>query len=246
MGTLPAPREVLTSLINGITSTPAGFPPQTQQGDTTSERSNPLKDLPASQRPLLATLHVLYPSLLLPALDLLDRNLVTRVRLAARPAGNPGIGARIDERHRRGDEGEDGTEDARGATAFYLVRSAASSSRRGYSAAPPPSQPYIVHLSAWHCSCASFAFAALLPTTAEPAGEYNPGREEEDGATTTHDAEEWKFGGLSLEGGGPRDSVPCCKHLLACLLAERWAALGKYVVESSVGREEMAAMVYEL
>jgi len=41
--------------------------------------------------------------------------------------------------------------------------------------------------------------------------------------------------------------VPVCKHLLACLLAERWeAALGGYVIERRVGREEMAGIAAEV
>lgn len=52
----------------------------------------------------------------------------------------------------------------------------------------------------------------------------------------------WEFGGMSCDGkiGG---QVPCCKHLLACVLVERWeAVLGRYVVEKRVEREEMAGM----
>ena len=41
-----------------------------------------------------------------------------------------------------------------------------------------------------------------------------------------------------------RYGVPCCKHLLACLLAERWhAALGSYVMGRRVGKEEMAGII---
>lgn len=44
-------------------------------------------------------------------------------------------------------------------------------------------------------------------------------------------------------GGGVGGPVPCCKHLLACVLAERWdGALGRYVAERRVGREEMAGI----
>lgn len=60
----------------------------------------------------------------------------------------------------------------------------------------------------------------------------------------------WEFGGLSTDGkdGGADDrSVPCCKHLLACVLAERWeAVLGGYVEERLVSREEGAGLVGDL
>jgi hypothetical protein len=52
----------------------------------------------------------------------------------------------------------------------------------------------------------------------------------------------WEFGGLSFDGkeGG---KVPVCKHLLACLLVERWEdVFGGYVKERSVEREEMAGV----
>jgi hypothetical protein len=64
---------------------------------------------------------------------------------------------------------------------------------------------------------------------------------------------EWTFGGASLDGSaagagaGAGEGVPVCKHLLACLLAERWSvALGRYVVERRVGREEMAGIVADV
>ncbi|KAK0634723.1 hypothetical protein B0T17DRAFT_514141 [Bombardia bombarda] len=65
--------------------------------------------------------------------------------------------------------------------------------------------------------------------------------EEDDGRKSA-----WSFGGMTLDGsdGG---GVPICKHLLACLLAERWsAALGRYVVERRVGRDEMAGIVADV
>ncbi|RYO90950.1 hypothetical protein DL766_010602 [Monosporascus sp. MC13-8B] len=68
---LPAPRTLLTSLIDTLASAPLAPPDPAL--------TNPLGRLPAPHRALLATLHALYPSVLLPALDVLDRRLVTRV-----------------------------------------------------------------------------------------------------------------------------------------------------------------------
>lgn len=63
-----------------------------------------------------------------------------------------------------------------------------------------------------------------------------------DGGGEEEGAEEWEFGGMSrdgVDGGG----VPCCKHLLACVLAERWEGwLGGFVKERKVGTEEMAGL----
>lgn len=62
--------------------------------------------------------------------------------------------------------------------------------------------------------------------------------------------EPWEFGGLSADGrdgGGGGGGVPCCKHLLACVLTERWdAVLGAYVEERLVSREEGAGLVGDL
>ncbi|RYP26506.1 hypothetical protein DL767_008010 [Monosporascus sp. MG133] len=79
---LPAPRTLLTSLINTLASAPPAPPDPAL--------ANPLKRLAASHRTLLATLHALYPSVLLPALDVLDRRLVTRVFV---DGGSSGAGA---------------------------------------------------------------------------------------------------------------------------------------------------------
>ena len=67
----------------------------------------------------------------------------------------------------------------------------------------------------------------------------------------------WEFGGLSLDGVaammGAREEghgdrgVPCCKHLLACVLADRWeTALGRYVDVRRVSKEEMAGIMADI
>ncbi|KAF7874732.1 uncharacterized protein EAF02_008709 [Botrytis sinoallii] len=51
--------------------------------------------------------------------------------------------------------------------------------------------------------------------------------------------EKWQYGGWTKTS-----QVPICKHLLACLLVERWSdVLGMYVRERVVGREEMGGLV---
>lgn len=83
---LPSPRTFLTSLVNTLASSSSStsssnFCDVGRSGgeDRSSSTSNPLKRLAGPHRALLTTLHVLYPSVLLPALDVLDRRLVTRV-----------------------------------------------------------------------------------------------------------------------------------------------------------------------
>ncbi|EFQ32912.1 hypothetical protein CGRA01v4_00633 [Colletotrichum graminicola] len=275
---LPAPRVVITNLINSLTS--ASLPPPSPNTVTTDGAQNPLRSLPQSHRTLLATLHVLFPSLVLPALDLLDRNLVTRV--VPEPASPSGRGRGGDDpadpapaHHRRSPERAHnaGAADAQrpstplssqdsphpqkvprsSSAAFHLVRSLASTmTRRNYAVATSASASttYLVRLDAWNCTCANFAFEAF-PASAAIAGDVF--EDEIKGADADDDSNEggmggmggWQFGGLSLDGIDSGD-VPCCKHLLACLLSEQWGdELGKYVTEKRVSREEMAGLVSE-
>jgi hypothetical protein len=105
-----------------------------------------------------------------------------------------------------------------------------------------------VRLTAWNCSCAAFAFSAFPASTSGP---FSPRFEDATSASASlgaRDAQgtdsDWEFGGLSSNGtAGHGDGVPCCKHLLACLLAERWeGGLGGYIRQMRVGREEMAGL----
>lgn len=216
---LPTPRDLLTSLIKTL-SAPSPQNPS----------SNPLRDAPPEKAALLSTLHVLFPSLLLPALDLLDRGLVTRV-LRAEPAQKqeaqrgPGEGA--EEGHGGVDPGD---EAAAADTGLYVVRSLASTMKRR------DGTYHVVLLHAWSCTCPSFTLDAFPPGPLTHHGEAGTAAERSGGA------EGWSFGGVSVDGLG----VPCCKHLLACVLAERWAALGGYVSVKRVRRGEMAGLVADV
>ncbi|KAH0444590.1 ubiquitin carboxyl-terminal hydrolase family protein [Colletotrichum camelliae] len=266
----PTPRAVLTSLINSLTTTT--LPPLPQPS------SNPLKSLPQSQRPILVTLHVLFPSLVLPALDLLDRNLVTRVVKVdalpydtdsdtdddnqvpdADPAIDPAADQHYHHHHQPSSPSNSDDQDANDQdeatavpnrdepAAFHLVRSVASTFRRNQSAAMTTSTAatYLVQLDAWNCTCANFAFEAFPAAAAASESDL-----EILGAGAAEDeievSPDWQFGGLSLDGedsGG----VPCCKHLLACLLAEQWCdVLGSYALEKRLDREEIAGTIGDL
>ncbi|OLN95351.1 hypothetical protein CCHL11_04705 [Colletotrichum chlorophyti] len=222
---LPTPRVLITSLINSLTSpvTATATPHEIEPSDTT-----PQKSLPQPRRPLLITLHVLFPSLVLPALDLLDRNLVTRV--VPEPCATPDSNNKLDP------------------PAFHLVRSVASTiSRRSHATSTSTasaSTTYLVQLGAWNCTCANFAFEAF------PAGEVTElailDANDAGGSGDDASTREWQFGGLS-SGGLEHGGVPCCKHLLACILSEQWGdVLGNYVTERIMSREEMAGTVADV
>lgn len=98
---------------------------------------------------------------------------------------------------------------------------------------------YIVRLGAWNCSCAAFAFSAFPGTASSLV--FDAGEEEVEGDDgEAGGGEEWHFGGVSRDGLG--GGVPCCKHLLACVLAERMGGWVGGVKEREVGREEMAGL----
>ncbi|KAM7220533.1 hypothetical protein V8F06_004122 [Rhypophila decipiens] len=322
---------------------------KTQPGTTTTTTGNILKQVPPSHRHLFITLHVLFPGLVLPALDLLDRGLVGRVILGKGSSSSSSsiptkreqqqqqqqkreaIKKEEDEHQQRGTK----KKKEQSVPRFYLVRSAQekpTSRRRGrgqqwrrqhqrYEDDQEEddhdmsggnnnlflggSKAYIVRLEAWNCTCPAFAFTASFPihprstgqdgneqdddddrrdttgqereTTGDGAGvdqHHHQDSAEDEGermdldpppaeldsdiimqdgqppleagnSQDTRDTLGWTFGGLTLEQGG--DCPPLCKHLLACLLAEKWNdALGQYVVERQVSKQEMAGIVAEI
>lgn len=310
---LPTPRQLLTSVLNQISQIPAPTAPgpgsAAVQNSSTITRTgsfperareppaNPLRLLDARHRPLFTTLHVLFPSLLLPALDLLDRGLVTRLldpgeeeeAGTALPAGGRPPAHRDGGPH-EAEQGASDREQARDSAAapssssVYLVRSAQKPTRRPYGGAggagdAPATTPattttttasgasqrtYVVHTAAWNCTCAAFAFSAFPPLAGAPSllapaprGPQDPAPAAAmmDGAGADTEEEDtdgeggtgpWQFGGFSFDGctgAGAGGVPPCCKHLLACVLAERWeCGLGRYVARREVGREEKAGV----
>ncbi|KAL2174334.1 uncharacterized protein P884DRAFT_315091 [Thermothelomyces heterothallicus CBS 202.75] len=346
---LPTPRTLLTTLLNAISAIPLAPPPPPppppppssssslppgaatavnaatgEPGRRGSRRDeNPLRRVPPSHRHLITTLHALFPGLVLPALDLLERGLVAGV---VRPhdarreghgsgdsggggdaaAGGPDAGGGgggggatggiegLPRRARVQGEGEgegEGTGRSSGAGkgsgkryAFFIVQSAAAAearergrrrkrggedgggedSRGGLcGSALNSGNASIVRLDAWHCSCAAFAFASVQGDSAGSRGcrgvEGDTGmcHDNEHGAALADDEDHvergvegtWSFGGLSLDGtgAGAGEGIPVCKHLLACVLADRWhTALGSYVIEKTMQREEVAGILAEM
>ncbi|OTA81376.1 hypothetical protein M434DRAFT_85553 [Hypoxylon sp. CO27-5] len=234
--TIPTPRQFITSLIDSLSSIPTPASP-TSPLTSPSAGANPLKLIPPAYRPLLTTLHALYPLTLLPALDLLDRRLATRI-IVRPPEPQQDAAALKSGRETVPDhdlEKQGKQKAATGSPSFYIVRSAQPQHpRRGQASSDASSGlSYVVRLEAWNCTCAAFAFAAF------------PREDREQHPYGT----EWQFGALSLDGteGSGIAGVPCCKHLLACVLAERWSnLLGGYVDERVVGREEGAGLVADI
>lgn len=80
MATLPTPRILLTGLLASLEKMP-------HDAQDVKEGENPLKCVAGTYKGLFAALHVLLPQqILLPALDLLERGLVSRVVVIVCPS----------------------------------------------------------------------------------------------------------------------------------------------------------------
>lgn len=137
-------------------------------------------------------------------------------------------------------ESMDGSKQTSKHHSIYYVRSSQQprsrfSSKRNEDPASEATS-YEVRLQAWNCSCAAFAFAAF-------SGEWD-GAETFDGESGIHDEgpRQGKEGSQESHVGGVSsgEDVPVCKHLLACVLAERVEGLSASVDEKMVAREELA------
>jgi len=243
MTNIPTPRQLTTKLVDSLPRSPdPGI-------------GNPLHNAPESKDYLLS-LHVLLPNELLPALDLLDRGLVTRMYVqseehASQPNATQSpneVTARTPvqsgpqcleatDGHGHAKDDHTGSHNTCKGSGTYQVRSAQQSSSRGGSsryrnAAYEHTSYYEVRLKAWSCSCPAFAFSAFPAST--------QGSQTDEGEFATQRASHagrsgWVFGGLTLGQG-----MPVCKHLLACVLVEYSGTFSHCVYERSLSKEEMA------
>lgn len=216
MMTLPTPQKFLSSLL--LTSAP------TASSDSILPLSDPFA------RSLLLTLHCLFSADLLPALDLLDRRLVTRFVLA------PSEAKEIEEEGEEfGEEEEGGTRktEKRAAAAVYYVRSSQNAYRSRARGDAEMAHHYEVRLRGWSCTCPAFTFASFASLENNDAVRESRNHCYEDEIVNTGEF----FGGLLMGEG--RD-VPVCKHLLACLLVERGGGFDGFAEEIEVAGDELA------
>ncbi|KAJ8071046.1 hypothetical protein OCU04_001392 [Sclerotinia nivalis] len=121
--------------------------------------------------------------------------------------------------------------------------------------------PHTIHLNAWNCTCAAFTYSSF-PTSSSsfssppthpfpyassisPIPIPNPSNSPPKEHPQQAEAKTWQYGSHQTQNpqNSPDSQIPICKHILACLLAERWGdVLGMYVRERVVGREEMAGL----
>ena len=218
--------------------------------EQTAGKGNVFSRLPAAQlstlKPLMLTLHCLFPNELLPALDILDRKLVGRFYLVTDTDSSTDLVERkrklddCDDRNVLSPAGQGHTEDNNDNNnnrwpreEHYFVRSttsttatATNNNRRA------PEKTYEVRLRAWNCTCPAFTLSVFRELV-EPAAagtDVNSSMaqdEAEDDDDDDDDEEDRWFGGTLARARSKTSPSPpaCCKHLLACVLASRCPAL---------------------
>lgn len=256
---LPDTPSFLTSIIRQLATIQATSA-ETSNNNTLSSLS---PENLRKAKPLLLSLHCLYPAELLLALDLLDRRLVRRYKVDYYYRGDTPSSLDLEP-----EEGE-------GQLPCYFVLSSSSSSlssarlsaREGRGEAAGASteagagelpshssssahleKSYEVHLDSWSCSCPAFTLAAYRDFEEEEvSSRLSEDRSREEDATMLSHGDDnygsggWQFGG-SLTRRLEYCAVPVCKHLLACVLGAECAGLfGGGIEEVAVSESEMAA-----
>lgn len=224
--TLPSPHSFLTSLFSSSlfpSAAPGAVP-------------NPVSPSGAlSSKPFLLTLHCLFPSEFLPALDLLDRRLVRRYVSIVSSSSLAG------ETFIENSLLQNGYEGLSGRAVVYYVRSSPRARHHGASRHDVVGTSYEVRTRAWNCTCPAFALAAFAGQGPRRLGQDSDRRSEghsENGQGWNDDDStgcKERLGGLAFGS-----DVPICKHLLACVLVERCRELDEYVETTAIGKAEMA------
>lgn len=224
---LPTHRQLLSDLVTTL------YQPGSGREKSTENHVRLFPDRrSAASRSLMLTLHVLFPDVVLPALDLLDRGLVDRFRIVT-PGEDSGLAAGCEKTHRAdrklasfgGAKADISPARDSSPHPIFTVRSPAPLSAQ-QAAVRDTSQPpkvYVVHLTAWSCSCKVFALDKFHGRA--DAARIEPGSSGQAAGLNR----------LLYDG----EDVPCCKHLLACLLAETWG----HANERAVTEQVMAAVV---
>ena len=228
---------------------------------SSSKATNPLSTLApsASQdaKSLFLTLHLLFPHELLPALDLLDRGLVTRLVhpsnaltkdptstttvpdtntiISANPAENDvfciqSASATTSQHHPKHSLTTPGEPQGRFHNALVSTSKGKGSATRTY---------YEVRLDSWNCSCAAFAFSSLTCLNKADEDEHegdahsdngiNPGEQGDYAGEADNSSQDASDWrfGGTLTFPNVMAGVPVCKHILAAVTVR--AAPGLFV-----------------
>ncbi|KAJ5090394.1 hypothetical protein N7532_009078 [Penicillium argentinense] len=250
---LPTSRSFVDRLITELASFQSpltGIPISGADQSRVPTSINPFTGLPPSQlaqvKPIVLTLHCLFPNDLLPALDILDRRLVHRLicKGGSTTAGVLGLDHAMpaDERTH---ETTNNPLDPKSAApqSIFLVTSASSTPLHTHpvgAGAPSktastqePDKGYEVRLHSWNCTCPTFALSAFKDLDSRRDGQspqYSHEISMPMSRSALHDRggrDEpviYPFGG-TLTRDTDRGSPPVCKHILACILFARCPGL---------------------
>lgn len=264
---LPTTRKFITQLLESLPAVKNCL----AIGAGAGENSNPLSGVPESAKNQLLALQVLFPNEFLPALDLLDRGLVTRLRVNGGEGGVPNherrTGAGAEEEGRRDGEDtgsrdvnmQDASESAMEQTYAQPEHSPTDVSSH---TAQSPSEPATYYVrsaqqrssrySSSYDTTTSYEVRLLAWNCSCPAFAFAafpavhpepivPVYDPHD-YITDEEAEEGTAKAWMFGGASLGDAIPpVCKHLLACVLVEKCAGLFGGYVEERVVSVEEAA-----
>ncbi|ETI24019.1 hypothetical protein G647_03388 [Cladophialophora carrionii CBS 160.54] len=254
--------SILTSLLANLSQLVPLSPPAQDEldlglrqhfGTARAHQGRPLHLLSTSDtdqaRSIFLTLHILFPHELLPALDLLDRQLVTKLIVdpfATKPDESAKVGGGEEPPANVAEVDDPAVPPNSGHEVFYIQSAFAAEKATGsrhrsrYSRASKTSANYEVQLDSWNCSCPAFSISAFQCLTLEPPADE---QQQEDHAAPIQDspttARRWEFGGTETRKTG---RVPSCKHIVAAVLAKAAPHLFKdSLTERVVRKEEVVA-----
>ena len=227
-------------------------------------QKNPLSSLssPAlSQvKPLMLTLHCLFPNELLPALDILDRGLIRRLVLQGKGderheheyehehEGNHEMGYDRESSSPVTNMNKSPSKEEKEQEAVFFVMSTSNTSIAMAGITEYEKKGYEVRLQAWNCTCTPFLLSAFPDADFTPHPDPGVNNNLPEGhyeaySTGKSEWERYQFGG-TLTRGLDKSPSPVCKHLLACMLLVRCPRLfGK---ESQTGPCRRLVSVEEL
>ncbi|KAG6126808.1 hypothetical protein E4U35_007704 [Claviceps purpurea] len=233
---LPSHSKLLSSLISSLHKSDECLIQQSSQAadDAQPKPQSRQNNTTSRHRSLLLTLHVLFPSIVLPALELVDSQLVARLQLEEDMFNcepGPCLMNTSEGRVREYSQVEDESS-VFGQSSFsaYAVQ---PSSLSAAIQLPEPlrinavSDVNIVHLAAWNCSCDDFHGSKVYHRTVD----------ERWGA---HASNAYSSG-LDGKPGASGEEMACCKHLLACLVVE--ILTGSQTNSSVVSKPEIATVI---
>ncbi|EXJ80090.1 hypothetical protein A1O3_08376 [Capronia epimyces CBS 606.96] len=261
----------MTTLFQSLSSlTPLQIPSTPDKALEAHQPSSALHRLSQSDtqhaRSVFLTLQVLFPHELLPALDILDRGLVTRFtvqigdghkqenesRLSALPDVNPDAryAARPDEDwevyYIQSSSAVTSRPTGRGRSTRSRTAGSSRYSTRRHDAG---ATFYEVRLDSWNCNCPAFSVSAFQGMNAQGDGEDVCGSvfdkigdllSSSGAASVSTERAGWVFGGVTTNIS--TRLVPSCKHILAAVLAKAAPNLfASGVRAKKVSREELTA-----